>query len=182
MPAYLLDCPCGKTLTVDSSLAGGKIKCDACGKDVDVPSFRGLKELPLAAPEPAGKGSKEVSAPKEGNVTRNLGSLIMLFSVVALTLLIVFRFRAITGYTAEDAISYREQQIDSLDPVETWELWGEMSRFGLGSRDQMGLPAIEARRVKVMYILMGVVLIIGAVGAVMFVKGAKGSGEQRPTG
>jgi hypothetical protein len=54
---YLLPCSCGRKLTVDRSQAGLRLPC-ACGASVEVPTFRGLKELepvadsrPAAAPE-----------------------------------------------------------------------------------------------------------------------------------
>lgn len=180
MSSHLLDCPCGKPLTVDSSLAGGQIACEACGKTVDVPSLRGLKSLPLADTPSNDAPQKKTATSRETNTVRNLGGIILLFSIGALILLIAFRLRAITGYTAEDAISFREQQIDSLNPVETWQLWGQMNEFGLGSRDQIGLPALEDRRVTVLYILMGIVSIVGAVGVVLLIKGGKRPPDDAP--
>ena len=183
MATYLLNCPCGADLHVDSSLAGGQVVCNDCGESVDVPSLRLLKQLPrLDEPQPEEHKPKELVGNESTDVVRNLGAIIVIICVLALSLLLVFRFRSITGFTASDAISLGERHIDSLNMLQTWEMWGEINEMGLGSRDQVGLPALEARRLAVMYTLMGVVTLIGLAGAVMFVSGSKSNppNDNRP--
>lgn len=44
---YLLVCECGRNLPVELGQAGGHIRC-SCGREVDVPTLRQLRKLPLA--------------------------------------------------------------------------------------------------------------------------------------
>jgi hypothetical protein len=44
MSDYLLPCTCGKKLGVTKSQAGQTVRC-ACGKELEVPTLRGLSEL-----------------------------------------------------------------------------------------------------------------------------------------
>jgi len=46
---YLLPCSCGEKLVVDRSQAGLSKRC-TCGRDVTVPTLRGLEQLERAAP------------------------------------------------------------------------------------------------------------------------------------
>jgi hypothetical protein len=47
---YLLPCQCGQQSAVDTSQAGQRIVC-GCGNTLDVPTIRGLRQLPPAATE-----------------------------------------------------------------------------------------------------------------------------------
>jgi hypothetical protein len=47
MTTYLLDCQCGNRLPVEIGQAGGRIAC-SCGKQLDVPTLRNLRQLPTA--------------------------------------------------------------------------------------------------------------------------------------
>jgi len=46
---YLLPCSCGKKIPVDAGQAGARISCE-CGQQLNVPTFRSLKNLEQAAP------------------------------------------------------------------------------------------------------------------------------------
>jgi len=55
---YLLPCPCGKTIPVETAQAGQIVRC-ACGKDIEVPTLLRLRSLDTADEEPktAARGS-----------------------------------------------------------------------------------------------------------------------------
>ncbi len=46
MPRYLLSCNCGQAVPVELGQAGGQVVC-RCGRPLDVPPLRRLRELPL---------------------------------------------------------------------------------------------------------------------------------------
>src|SRR5688572_16997649 len=52
---YLLPCSCGQTVRVGRAQAGQGVAC-ACGKQLTVPTLRGLRELEPAAPEGSAPG------------------------------------------------------------------------------------------------------------------------------
>lgn len=64
MSAHLLPCRCGSDITVTAAQAGGRARCDACGAEMEVPTFRELSRLKKAeaAPKPAAAGARSWSA------------------------------------------------------------------------------------------------------------------------
>jgi hypothetical protein len=57
MSQYLLTCSCGRTSTVTARQAGQSIRC-ACGAALDVPTLRGLRDLPPAVADGASKPTR----------------------------------------------------------------------------------------------------------------------------
>lgn len=47
MARYLLTCSCGQATPVGPAQAGGTLQC-SCGQTLNIPTLRGLRELPLA--------------------------------------------------------------------------------------------------------------------------------------
>lgn len=54
---YLLPCPQGHEIPIETSQAGLVVHC-SCGASAQAPGLRGIRELPLAQPEPAGAPSR----------------------------------------------------------------------------------------------------------------------------
>jgi hypothetical protein len=50
---HLLPCPCGQSIRIDTSQAGERVTCGACGKAQDAPTYRAIKALPLDAADVA---------------------------------------------------------------------------------------------------------------------------------
>jgi hypothetical protein len=48
---YLLSCSCGGRVGVGSGQAGGSVRCDACGRSLQVPKLRDLSKLPTEVSE-----------------------------------------------------------------------------------------------------------------------------------
>jgi len=45
MKTFLLPCPCSVDIPVSAGLAGGRVSCPSCGREIDVPKFRELARL-----------------------------------------------------------------------------------------------------------------------------------------
>lgn len=53
MKTFLLPCSCSVDIPVSAGLAGGRVRCPSCGREIDVPKWRELsrlRERPVAAP------------------------------------------------------------------------------------------------------------------------------------
>jgi len=53
MKTFLLPCPCSVDIPVSAGLAGGRVSCPSCGREIDVPTLRELsrlREQPVALP------------------------------------------------------------------------------------------------------------------------------------
>ena len=72
MSDYLLPCACGQSINVSAAKAGQQVRCE-CGALVDVPTLRGLAELP----RPASK------APRRGTAWNNRHRLALVLVVLA---------------------------------------------------------------------------------------------------
>jgi hypothetical protein len=79
MVNYLVTCQCGQDVPVSAGEAGGTTRCTACGTQVNVPSFRSLKNLTTV----------EVADPEETPEQRS-DTLGFRWSVRVLVLTVVF--------------------------------------------------------------------------------------------
>ena len=78
---YLLPCSCGNKVRVDAGQAGAKVPC-TCGKQLTVPTFRGLRELEVDSS--AVEASAAAAEPQSWSAARGaLFSAGLLISVIA---------------------------------------------------------------------------------------------------
>jgi hypothetical protein len=117
MSRYLLSCACGQTAQVETRQAGQQVVCQ-CGKKLDVPPLRQLRELPLAP----GTDEHVLSAwtARHGVITAAL--------VLAMLLAIVGGYSWYTGpsplkFDPELRTRVVEQGIAGLSPADGWRMW-----------------------------------------------------------
>lgn len=127
---YLLPCSCGKAAKVDANQAGDIAVCD-CGKVLEVPSMRQLRDL---QPAPVGDMARKPGA----QWSRREGL------VFAAGLLVLFTGLAVAGYfqigrmglntqeTRYDNLEESLQQIDGMNVSEMWDAWAGVREFGMG--------------------------------------------------
>lgn len=116
---YALPCACGRTLDVERSQAGLLVRCE-CGREIEVPTIRGLAELEQRVSSAATQPSW---GPRQG--------------VIFLGLAIFAGAACYAGYrhgfpppapfagVNEDVLA---QEIDSWTPAQTWEMWTFLSQ------------------------------------------------------
>ncbi|MBI3465218.1 MAG: hypothetical protein HY000_19505 [Planctomycetes bacterium] len=125
---YLLPCSCGRNLQVDASQSGLTVEC-VCGAKLEVPAMRGLTMLEHV-PEQS-SGSLEETAPwgpRQGLMF--LGGAIL---AVGLGLVTFFAAR-MPPEPAPDPkeLADLQQQVDSIQPSEIFEIWDQQFRGGIG--------------------------------------------------
>lgn len=160
MKKYFLACTCGQQAEVDSSQAGLTIKCP-CGADLEVPTMRGLAQLPVVEAQPASTAA-ETPAWGPGQGLMFLGIVIALCGLIALGLVLPTRPQ---WKVPMEQIAV---QVEGMPVEHLWAHWQEL-RKGLTSGDDPIRQQFEAewatyRRRLTMAIIplaLGVLMAIG---------------------
>ena len=131
---YLLPCPCGQTVPVQSCQAGQTVTC-RCGAALEVPTMLALVNLQRGDAEPA----RSPGRPFWGMTDRII--LVGAMTTLAASAMAFYLFwnRPILSSREPDREMIR-QQIEPLSPLETWQVWHIMLREGLDRRNPAGNP------------------------------------------
>jgi hypothetical protein len=174
MTKYLVPCTCGKSVAVDASQAGLQIRCE-CGNELDVPTMRGLRQLPTAEAGPADASAQRAGAwgPRQGMMF--LGGVIALIGGLV----------AAAVYSARPQINVQVNRAalqadnDALTLEQSWYLWQHL-RQGL---DQFTLTETpEFQKNHATYRLrLGLALGAVALGVLLAVAGLFVASPRSPT-
>jgi hypothetical protein len=117
MPSlYLLSCSCGKSVSVALRQAGETVQCE-CGETLNVPSLRGLRQLPV----------ETIEAEAQASWGARKG-----FMTFSLAMVIVSGAAGGALWLASDSVApmseqeYREeyrQMLETATPAETYYYW-----------------------------------------------------------
>lgn len=167
MSKYLLPCECGQAIAVDASQAGQRIACE-CGKLLDVPTLRGVREL-----EPAPETAPNSRRAAEWNSSRGMifaGSLILFVIGAAVSYLGYEGLRTAPNITRADETEAFDNTIDEMSLDEVYETWKGIREQGLGERGQnvyVNIRSFRAGRQRMLAtgITFCVVGLLGGIGA-----------------
>jgi hypothetical protein len=169
---YLLPCPCGQQVVVDTRQAGQTILC-SCGASLPAPTF-----LEMTALEPAPSQSVSEPAAATWNWQRRvrfLGTVLVLIAFAGGVWLYVRR--PISRTIPPERI---RQIAHSLPPSRTWDIWETMKQ-GLDRRtDQKYADAIE--RFHVWQVAVALVALAGVALIAVGTFGAREGGIGRAEG
>jgi hypothetical protein len=169
MSKYLLNCPCGKQVSVDVGQAGGKVAC-ACGKQLDVPTLRNLRHLPQVETDRA--AATVGWNPRKGIIAASL--------IVAGLLAAYAGWNFLTEPTVPKfADVYDSSEVeanwDKMNPVEAWTLWIDiyrpLAKTGFHTYEHPHKAAIEDH-VAFRRVLQSTLLIIAAVAVAIAITAA----------
>lgn len=145
---YLLPCTCGQTVRVGNAQAGGQVLC-ACGKSLDVPTLRGLRQLEWAPAEVTKKTALRWS-PAHGATFALALSLAVAGAATAAYHL--FYYSMLVGWAGGDGFDYTvdrsadvvrqasqhiNAEVDALTPEQTLSAMRETEAEGLGEKGTM---------------------------------------------
>lgn len=170
---YALPCTCGKSVDVDRSQAGLAVRC-ACGRELEVPTIRGLANLESRVDSQVAPAS--TWGPRQG----------VMFLGVAIALLAGATASYVQFLPPPSPVRGIDRAavtklVDSWTPTQTFEAWAEMSQ-GMERSELPTMMAywdVLARRQRwawVAWAVVGVGVAIALVGALM----PKSSPEGRP--
>lgn len=133
---YLLDCSCGKQVSVEPRQAGSHVRCD-CGNLLEVPTLRGLRALPQA--ESGAEQIRSVWTFRQAVVTAGVLLSLILFGVG----LYIWQQekalqtqRASLEFTAETMADMDKGVVENLErmtPFQMWQAWEYLFKPTIGN-------------------------------------------------
>jgi hypothetical protein len=128
---FLLPCSCGQRVRVAASQAGGRVAC-VCGKSLDVPTMRGVRQL-----EPAPAESKVAARPAWSPVHGAAFAAGLAMAGIGLVLIAFYllQYARVVGHTRDfspEVLAAEAAHIDRLTPLELLSEWSEVLEHGLG--------------------------------------------------
>jgi hypothetical protein len=128
---YLLPCECGKTTPIDTSQAGSSVAC-VCGKQLEVPSLRVIRELTPS--DQTTDADKYLWNPIAG-LTFAIGVIIALVGggVAVYSSFYASQMKEYKSPPKEVVDAWiAEVDIDNAPPEELLTMWNTAKRMGLG--------------------------------------------------
>ena len=123
---YLLTCGCGRQNRVTRSQAGQSLTCQ-CGETLQVPTLRGMSELPAAGDETIATASADHKSwgGWRGTLLAAGCAIFMIFLLPCAYYLYV-RSQLDTSYTVVDEIAAGDAYYDSMDIADAVDRVGEL--------------------------------------------------------
>ena len=123
---YLLECDCGKQLSVGARQAGQSVRC-GCGNTIGVPSLRDLRRLPLAH---RGEKQKSTAWSQTQGFTFVMGSMVAAIAVGVFFYYLTARLRFETPVSPFDRF-LEQKDLSSLTPEDSWLIWQAYQHYDL---------------------------------------------------
>ena len=161
---YLLECGCGKQLSVGARNAGQSVRCE-CGNTIPVPSLRELRRLPLVQ---RGERRKPTAWSRIQGFTFAAGSLVMAIALCVFFYYLAARIRVDMPLSPYDRF-LDQKDLTSLTPEDTWLVWQAFQHYDIRwghSQSYVDAQQHAARLQLYMGIAAGVALLGGIVVAV----------------
>ncbi len=178
---YLLTCACGRAISVASSQAGSTISCPDCGAAVDIPTIRGLRDLPIDE-KPADRETVSTSSKSSWSLllglTAGICFLSLLISLGIGSYLGLQRIANPTPFTLEDELAYGDDMINSYQPSDLWDIWTFYRVEGLTIKkpsvyfETKRLLEVRDRWIWVSFITSAVAL-VGFIGTILVARGKR---------
>jgi hypothetical protein len=169
MAQYLLPCTCGQMVRVESAQAGGRAVC-SCGKELAVPTLRGLKAL---EPAPLDQAAARRAAGRQWSRLQGwMFSVGVMLAVVSLGIIgfTLYRYVIFKPYSEDPSAQINETfsaQIDTMQPTDVLAEFTTHRDTGLGDPELP--PWVQVQNVlaeqRTIMIAAGVATFIGLVTA-----------------
>lgn len=137
---YLLPCECGATTPIEVNQAGSSVVC-SCGKTLEVPSLRAVRQL-----TPCGDSMDK----RESTWNPAAGMIFVSGVAIALVGASVAFFMHMNSLQAvnfvpppESEVAAWVAEVDTASPEELFEMWNYSRHMGLGERSMS--PFVHAR-------------------------------------
>ncbi len=155
MPDYQLPCSCGAIATVSTAQAGDTLRCE-CGRELVVPTMRGLRELQPAEAPRTSRGTKATTWDDRNRVTFLLivGAITCLASAIYLWASMPTEIEQPSN--AEFATAFEDAPVELL-----MEIHKEAARGTLPQPIPMAMALAKTRQI--MSVGIGLVLALGAI-------------------
>jgi hypothetical protein len=165
MSKHLLTCECGEKVPVDIGQAGGQVTC-SCGRPLNVPTLRNLKQLPVAETPASAVAGQAPWNIKKGFVA---AGLILAGILVAYAAWNHFSEPVVPQFDPSVRSAAVEQGLEKMTPAESWDMWVQVYRpladKGFGVFEYPHKAAIE-EHIAQRRVLQATLLVVAAVLAI----------------
>ena len=133
---HLLTCTCGRLIRVTRSQAGQELTCE-CGQKLQVPTLRGLGQLPVADTTDVSGASTERKAWGGWRGTMFAAACaVFVLSVLPCAYFLYIRSQIDTSYTVTDEIAAGDANYDAMGLEMLVAEWTSFERGGLGPKNK----------------------------------------------
>ena len=130
----LLTCACGEKISVSRAQAGQQVSCRSCGVTIQVPTLRGLSELPVAQDAVSSNADAKADTWSwRGPVMAACLAGVLGFGIYSGREFYYFRFTRINE-SAETHIQAEMQCVDQMGTDAMLTLWDDYSKHSLGPK------------------------------------------------
>ncbi len=141
-PQYLLTCECGVTQPIETNQAGSSVVC-RCGKTLEVPSLRAIRELPRVENE--NERPRAEWNPAAGLIF--VTGMFLAFLGAGAAFYMHMNAIQISNFEMppEDEVEAWVAEVDDAPPEELFNMWNASRHMGLG--EHQASPFVRARQV-----------------------------------
>jgi hypothetical protein len=131
----VLTCECGEKIVVSRAQAGQEVKCGSCGAIHQVPTLRGLANLPLAtaSSQPQVAGTRADTWGWRGPVTASCLAVLLIATTYTGYALYVWA-QIDTSFNADVHVELSSAEIDDAGLDSVLLAWDDYSKVALGSK------------------------------------------------
>lgn len=133
---YLLNCPCGQSVSVGRGQAGSEVTCLACGRQLAVPTIRGLEALPIET-SPAVERTVGIARPRWSLFRRVLAGVSFATFLIAVLMCLRYGWFWAT-YRSDWTLVQEQQRIEEIvaeqSLAQLWAAWDLLRREGLNEK------------------------------------------------
>lgn len=129
----LIRCTCGSEIAVSNAQAGRQIACGKCGSQLQVPTLRGLSQLPAASETQRSdnaSGTKQSTWRVRGPLMAICAAILMLALMSALYFFNIW-YSVDTSFDVETHVAAADQAIQQTGPDELMQTWDEYTKISL---------------------------------------------------
>jgi hypothetical protein len=163
MAQYLLPCACGQTVRVEAAQAGGRIDC-VCGKELIVPTLRGLKAL---EPAPVDQTAARRAAGRQWSRLQgwmfSVGVMLAVLSlaVIGFTLYRYVIFQPYGEDPSEHVLQHFSSEIDTMSAFDVLDEFTKHREEGLGEAQKPPWTQVQDILAEQRTIMIGAGVIAG---------------------
>ncbi len=128
---YLLPCSCGQSTAIEVSQAGQSVRC-TCGKTLDVPTMRLIRQLPPAEEVPAKTRARDRRWSLRQRLFFSGGLALLMGGLLSAAFFQIGRAGLETEERPWDNLERAYQDIDAMNIEQTWELWTNVRDDSIG--------------------------------------------------
>lgn len=132
---HLLTCDCGVQHAISRSQAGQQIQCE-CGQPLQIPTLRGLSQLPVAGEQVQTAVAKQAVWSGWRGPAIAIASAVFVIAGLASARFGMQYLSVDTTFTEESAIELGNEVLEGYGPLDLNIVWNEYAAKGMGPKQR----------------------------------------------